>query len=1098
MKRLLLAIHDFLSSHRPLALVLLVAMLVTSVFLSLRLHYEEDITEFLPNSSDNEKQVAIYNALADQGRITVIFRPGDEATDDDVMNAIDCFGDRIDSLFSPQTHVEESDAMAAIEEVSHNIALYLTNEDYRRIDSLLSDTTYIATSMAELRQTLSMPLPPMATEMIAADPLGLFSPALERLQALSPSSRFNVIDGYVFDDNGCGYAFLTSPYGSGDTQGNSQMAELLDETLSSMDSIGNVSVTAVGAPLIAVTNANQIKRDSLFATILAVVLIAIILLRTMGRKRNVLWMGFSVACGWLFSLAVIALFNTEISIIVVGIGSVLVGIAVNYPLHYLEHLKEHPDRRETLKEMIEPLVTGNVTTVAAFACLVFVKAEAMRDLGLFASLMLVGTIVFVTVFLPLWAKSGKGSKSAKRMGVKEEEKVGIKAGSRILFWGIVAVTVVLGFFSFRVEFDSDLHNINYMTDQQAADLELLNDKVAEGGLTYVVAEGKSLEEALQRNDSLMQAGVGSLLPSVDRQERAIDGWQRMLGKHPDLAVQVRREARRLGFSERAFMPFYDRLGRHYEPVAVGPEGAVYRLAKDHIVTSDTGCFVVNYVHGDFQRAAMPQGTFAFTQQEVGSSLVNALNDDFNYILYVCSFVVFLFLWLALGRLELALLAFLPMAVGWIWILGLMALTGIKFNIVNIILATFIFGQGDDYTIFITEGLMYEYAYGRKRLREYRRSVIVSALMMSVGIGVLVFARHPAMRSLGAVALVGMASVMLMACYLPPVVFRWMTTKNGKRREVPLTLRRLLCTGWIIFVFVLFVFFIITPYTIVYKRIGRDSERKRERFHRMIYRCAGFALRHLPGVTYRLHNEAGETFKKGAVVIANHQSHLDLLCILSLTPKLVVLTNDWVWRNPVYGAIIRYAEFYPVSNGYDSNMPKLKRLLERGYQVVIFPEGTRSVDGKLGRFHKGAFALAAQCGVDVLPVYLHGNHHVMPKNDIVLRRGAIEMMIGHRVAATTLADDALQAAQQMRTGFAEQYARFRATVETEDYFRPLVRYQYLYKGREVARRRPGEQALLTALAHPAQQYIVEMDNEEDCLAAMHCALRPENLIYRMKR
>ena len=145
MKRLLLAIHDFLSSHRPLALVLLVAMLVTSVFLSLRLHYEEDITEFLPNSSDNEKQVAIYNALADQGRITVIFRPGDEATDDDVMNAIDCFGDRIDSLFSPQTHVEESDAMAAIEEVSHNIALYLTDEDYRRIgheDELVSNRLF--------------------------------------------------------------------------------------------------------------------------------------------------------------------------------------------------------------------------------------------------------------------------------------------------------------------------------------------------------------------------------------------------------------------------------------------------------------------------------------------------------------------------------------------------------------------------------------------------------------------------------------------------------------------------------------------------------------------------------------------------------------------------------------------------------------------------------------------------------------------------------------------------------------------------------------------------------------------------------------------
>ena len=60
-----------------------------------------------------------------------------------------------------------------------------------------------------------------------------------------------------------------------------------------------------------------------------------------------------------------------------------------------------------------------------------------------------------------------------------------------------------------------------------------------------------------------------------------------------------------------------------------------------------------------------------------------------------------------------------MAVSWLWILGLMELLDIQFNIVNIILATFIFGQGDDYTIFITEGLVYEHAYGRKLLARTR-------------------------------------------------------------------------------------------------------------------------------------------------------------------------------------------------------------------------------------------------------------------------------------------------------------------------------------------------------------------------------------------
>lgn len=84
--------------------------------------------------------------------------------------------------------------------------------------------------------------------------------------------------------------------------------------------------------------------------------------------------------------------------------------------------------------------------------------------------------------------------------------------------------------------------------------------------------------------------------------------------------------------------------------------------------------------------------------------------------------------LSFGRLELSVIAFLPLAISWIWILGIMSL-GLEFNIVNIILATFIFGLGDDYTIFITEGMMHEYAYGKKMLSTYKNTVALSALIM---------------------------------------------------------------------------------------------------------------------------------------------------------------------------------------------------------------------------------------------------------------------------------------------------------------------------------------------------------------------------------
>jgi uncharacterized membrane protein YkgB len=176
---------------------------------------------------------------------------------------------------------------------------------------------------------------------------------------------------------------------------------------------------------------------------------------------------------------------------------------------------------------------------------------------------------------------------------------------------------------------------------------------------------------------------------------------------------------------------------------------------------------------------------------MNSSIATRLSDDFNYIGWACGLIVFFFLWFSLGSLELALLSFLPMAISWIWILGMMALLDIQFNVVNIILATFIFGQGDDYTIFMTEGCQYEYAYRRKMLASYKNSIIISAIIMFIGIGTLIFAKHPALHSLAQVTIIGMFSVVLMAYLFPPLIFNWLVKDQHGYRLRPLTLKTLL-------------------------------------------------------------------------------------------------------------------------------------------------------------------------------------------------------------------------------------------------------------------------------------------------------------------
>jgi 1-acyl-sn-glycerol-3-phosphate acyltransferase len=94
------------------------------------------------------------------------------------------------------------------------------------------------------------------------------------------------------------------------------------------------------------------------------------------------------------------------------------------------------------------------------------------------------------------------------------------------------------------------------------------------------------------------------------------------------------------------------------------------------------------------------------------------------------------------------------------------------------------------------------------------------------------------------------------------------------------------------------------------------------------------------------NPSKETFEKPAMLIANHTSFLDILCIGMLHPKSIFLVNDWVYNSPIFGKAAKLAGAYPVSGGVENGEVYLKEKLEQGFSIIAFPEGTRSTSNKI--------------------------------------------------------------------------------------------------------------------------------------------------------
>ena len=1047
-----------------------------------RIQFEEDIAKLIPMDEGSERINEVLQSVKFADKIIVNVLATQENDVALLQAYADEFSEKLEQVASPyiqhmQVRMEDDQLTELMDLVADNLPIFLDEDDYRQIDSLLQPEI-ITEKVQESYRAITPPQGLITAPFVRQDPLGLAFMGLSKFQRLQSGDYFTLDDGYLIAHGRKNLLlFITPAAGASETAQNTHFIHLLDETIGELNGKynGEVSGEYFGATAVAVANASQIKRDIQVTLSIALLVLVSLFIYFYRRVHIPLIIIFPAAFGSLLGMAVLYWIKGTISAVSIGIGSVLLGLTLDYSLHILSHYRSTGDVKKLFESTTKPLLMCAVFTAVDFLCLLFLRSDVLKDLGIFAAVSVAGAAVFALIFIPQVYTPRADLQFRQNTFIDTIARYDFSRNKWVL--GFAVVLIVLSLVTFqRVGFNDDLAALNYQPEhlQQAEKrLDALNNYSAKS--IYLVAHGSTYEEALERNADLYQqleqlekqdhilgfSSVGGIAFSQMQQQAKIDQWNDFWaeGKREHLAKQLIEAGHKVGFKENTFQPFFETLSRQFVPLDTADHALLHTSFLEEFIASRAGLTTVtSMVKTDADHVGQlilslsdeDEGILVIDRKHLQEKLLSNLETDFNNLFLIASIAVFVVIFLFFGSLELTLVTNIPIFLGWLVTLGMMGAFGIQFNAFNIIITTLIFGLGVDYSIFVTKGLLEQYTYGSADMPAYKSGVVMSALATILCFGILLFAKHPAIKSISIIPLIGLLVVVLMSFSIQPWLFRTFISRPQEQGNTPWRILNLCLSGITFGYFFLGGLVLSLVSQLLIPILPISKKKKFRAFHRAVQLFFHNLMYRTPGVRMEVIGQQVTNYEQPVIVIANHTSILDTPGMGMLHPRQIFMVNNRVLHSKFFGKAIQMAGFYPASQNHTGNLDALRDKIKQGYSLIIFPEGTRSNTADMRRFHKGAFYLAEQLKLDILPVLIHGNADVLPKNDNMLKRRNITMKYLPKIRWD---DDAFGATYTERTKkvavyFKQEFRAFRREREPADYFRNKLYFNYLYKAKSI--------------------------------------------------
>lgn len=196
---------------------------------------------------------------------------------------------------------------------------------------------------------------------------------------------------------------------------------------------------------------------------------------------------------------------------------------------------------------------------------------------------------------------------------------------------------------------------------------------------------------------------------------------------------------------------------------------------------------------------------------------------------------------------------------------------------------------------------------------------------------------------------------------------------------------LILWGYFLFGFLFILLFLFIPSYLLTK----NSEKAIQKLFHLHMKCFfDLAGRLIPRTTYKIDPEVRAL--RSSVIVCNHLSYLDPILLVSLFPRQTTIIKKTFFQVPVFGWFMRKAGYVSsapsemTGAAMINNLESIKAHLAAGGNLFLFPEGTRSRDGRLGPFNKGVFSIARYCNTGLNLVYIQGTEKLFPPGSFLFK------------------------------------------------------------------------------------------------------------------